>query len=213
MVESGLYSTKITYLCLYITSKQRYVMKKYTKTLSQQQKDELINVLKSRFEKNMLRHPNVIWEHVQTRLEANVEKLWSLNEMEQSGGEPDIIDFDKKTGEYLFVDCSPETPKGRTNLCYDQEALISRKENKPANSAMDMATAMGIEILTEQAYRKLQEVGNFDTKTSSWLQTPSEIRKLGGALFADFRYGHTFVYHNGASSYYAVRGFRGMLNV
>lgn len=185
------------------------------KKLSPDQREELLKVLKTRFEKNMNRHKGVQWDKVQANLDlpAGGEKLWSLNEMERTGGEPDVVGHDKKTGEYIFYDCSEESPKGRRNVCYDHEALESRKEHKPENNAIDMATAMGIEILTEEQYRELQKVGNFDLKTSSWVKTPSDIRKLGGAIFADFRYGHVFVYHNGAPSYYAVRAFRGSLRV
>ena len=181
--------------------------------LSPEQREELLRVLKTRFEKNMHRHNGLEWAQVQTRLEANAIKLWSLNEMERTGGEPDIVGYDKNTGECIFYDCSAESPKDRRNVCYDREALESRKEFKPKDTAMDMAAAMGIEILTEEQYRELQKIGNFDTKTSSWLKTPSEIRKLGGAIFADRRYDHVFVYHNGAESYYGVRGFRGSLRV
>jgi hypothetical protein len=169
-------------------------------------RDELLSVLKSRFEKNMNRHKGLEWVKLQTKLEADPEKLWSLDEMEKTGGEPDVVAHDKKTNEYIFFDCSAES-----RICYDREGLESRKEHKPANSAVDMAAAMGIELLTEEEYRELQKLGKFDTKTSSWLKTPSAIRKLGGALFADFRYGTVFVYHNGAQSYYGVRGFRGSL--
>jgi hypothetical protein len=183
------------------------------KELSPQQREELLSALKARFEKNMNYHKGLEWAKVQAKLEANPEKLCSLNEMERTGGEPDVIDYDKKMGEYIFYDCSAESPKGRRNICYDHEALESRKEFKPEDNALDMADAMGIEILTEEQYRELQKLGNFDTKTSSWLKTPSEIRKLGGAIFADRRYDHVFVYHNGASSYYGVRGFRGSLRV
>ncbi len=182
-------------------------------TLPAGKREELLNTLKARFEKNMNRHKGLDWSKVQARLEANPEKLWSLSEMERTGGEPDVVEYDKKTGEYIFYDCSAESPQGRRSVCYDGEALESRKEHKPKNSALDMADAMGIEILTEEQYRKLQEIGTFDTKTSSWIQTPSEIRKLSGAIFADFRYGTVFVYHNGAESYYAGRGFRGFLKV
>jgi len=178
-----------------------------------EQREELLEVLKARFEKNMNRHKGLEWAKVQAKLEANTEKLWSLNEMERTGGEPDVVGHDEKTGAYIFYDCSAESPTGRRNVCYDREALESRKEFKPKDTAMDMATAMGIEILTEEQYRELQKLGNFDTKTSSWLKTPSEIRKLGGAIFADRRYDHVFVYHNGAESYYAARGFRGSLRV
>jgi len=183
------------------------------KKLSPGQREELLKALKARFEKNMNRHEGLEWPAVQAKLEANPEKLWSLNEMERTGGEPDVVGHDKKTGETIFYDCSAESPQGRRNVCYDREALEKRKEFKPKDTAMDMAAAMGIEILTEQQYRELQELGNFDTKTSSWLKTPSEIRKLGGAIFADRRYDHVFVYHNGADSYYGSRGFRGSLRV
>jgi hypothetical protein len=184
------------------------------KELSTKQREELLSTLKVRFENNMDRHKGLEWAKIQAKLEADPdEKLLSLNEMERTGGEPDVVAYDKKTGEYIFFDCSPESPKGRRNVCYDREALDARKEHKPEDSAMDMATAMGIELLTEEQYRELQKLGNFDTKTSSWLKTPSRIRKLGGAIFADFRYGDVFVYHNGAESYYGVRGFRGSLRV
>jgi len=183
------------------------------KQLSPEQQKELINTLKARFEKNGNRHAGIEWAAVQLRLEANVEKLWSLNEMETTGGEPDVVGFNETTGEYLFFDCSAESPKGRRSICYDREALESRKEHKPENTACDMAADMGIELLSEEQYRELQKLGNFDTKTSSWVKTPSEIRKLGGALFCDRRYDHVFVYHNGAESYYGVRGFRGSLRV
>jgi hypothetical protein len=181
--------------------------------LSPKQREELLKALKTRFEKNMHRHQGLEWAQVQARLEAHAEKIWSLSEMESTGGEPDLVGHDKKTGEYIFYDCSAESPKDRRSLCYDREALESRKENKPANNAMDMATAMGVELLTEEQYRALQKLGNFDTKTSSWVQTPPAIRKLGGALFCDRRYDTVFVYHNGAESYYAARGFRGSLRV
>lgn len=183
------------------------------KELSSEQSVELLRVLQKRFEKNMHRHEGLEWAKVQAKLEANPEKLWSLNEMEATGGEPDVVGYDKETDEYIFCDCSAESPKGRRSLCYDREALESRKEHKPENSAMDMAAAMGIELLTVDQYRELQTLGNFDTKTSSWLKTPADIRKLGGALFGDRRYNTVFVYHNGASSYYAARGFRGCLRV
>jgi hypothetical protein len=183
------------------------------KELSPEQREELLKALKIRFEKNINRHEGLEWAKVQAKLEANPEKLWSLNEMERTGGEPDVVRDDNKTGETIFYDCSAETPKDRRNICYDRAALESRKEFKPKDSAMDMAAAMGIEILTEEQYRELQKLGNFDTKTSSWVKTPSEIRKLGGALFCDRRYDHVFVYHNGADSYYGVRGFRGSLRV
>jgi hypothetical protein len=183
------------------------------KELQPKQREELLGALKARFEKNMNYHKGLKWANVQAKLEANPEKLWSLNEMERTGGEPDVVGYDKKTGEYIFYDCSAESPKDRRNICYDLEALESRKEFKPKNNAIDMADAMGVEILTEEQYRELQKLGSFDTKTSSWLKTPTEIRKLGGAIFADRRYNHVFVYHNGASSYYGVRGFRGLLRV
>lgn len=173
----------------------------------------LLQILKARFEKNKKRHKGLEWAKVQTKLEANNERLWSLNEMEKTGGEPDVAGFDKKTGEYIFYDCSAESPKGRRSLCYDREALESRKEYKPSNSAIDMADAMGIELLTEGQYRELQKLGEFDLKTSSWAKTPAGIRKLGGAIFCDRRYDTVFVYHNGAESYYAARGFRGTLRV
>jgi len=181
--------------------------------LSQEQRETLLRTLKSRFEKNMNRHKGLEWAKVPAKLEANTGKLWSISEMERTGGEPDVVGQDKKTGEYVFIDCSAESPKGRRSLCYDREALDSRKENKPKNSAIDMAASMGIEILTEEQYRELQKIGEFDTKTSSWIKTPSDIRKLGGALFCDRRYDTVFVYHNGAESYYSARGFRGSLKV
>lgn len=188
------------------------------KHLSPEQHSALLKTLEDRFEKNKNRHKNLEWANVQAKLEANPEKLWSLNEMERTGGEPDVvvplaIGNDTNTGEYPFYDCSAESPKDRRSVCYDREALESRKENKPKNSAVAMASEMGIELLTEEQYRELQQFGNFDTKTSSWIQTPTEIRKLGGAIFADFRYGTVFMYHNGAESYYAARGFRGLLRV
>ncbi|WP_342535880.1 DUF4256 domain-containing protein [Sporosarcina sp. FSL K6-3508] len=183
------------------------------KELSPEQQEELLAILKARFEKNMDRHEGLVWTVIQTKLEANPGKLWSLNEMEMTGGEPDVVEYDEKSDEYAFYDCSAESPKGRRSVCYDQEALESRKKHKPENSAMEMATAMGIELLTENQFRALQELGDFDLKTSSWVQTPSDIRKLGGALFCDRRFGHVFVYHNGAESYYASRGFRGCLLV
>ncbi|MBO0601661.1 DUF4256 domain-containing protein [Sporosarcina sp. E16_3] len=188
-------------------------MTKGNKQLSLEQRDELLKTLKARFEQNMNRHTELEWAKVQEKLEANTEKLWSLNEMEITGGEPDVVGHDKKTGEYIFYDCSTESPKGRRSVCYDLEALESRKKHKPENNAIDMAADMGIELLTEQQYRELQEVGNFDLKTSSWVQTPADIRKLGGAIFCDYRYDTIFVYHNGADSYYAARGFRGLLRV
>lgn len=183
------------------------------KNITAKQREELLSVLKNRFEKNLNRHKGLEWAKVQAKLEANSEKLWSLNEMEQTGGEPDVVGVDKKTGEYIFYDCSAESPKDRRSLCYDRAALESRKENKPKDNALDLATAMGIELLTEEQYRALQQLGNFDLKTSSWVKTPAEIRKLGGALFCDRRYDTVFVYHNGAESYYAARGFRGSLRV
>lgn len=183
------------------------------KELSPEQYEEQIKVLKTRFAKNMNRHESLIWSNIQAKLEANTDKIWSLFQMEATGGEPDVVGFDKNTGEYIFYDCAAESPKDRRSLCYDQQALESRKEYKPVNSAMELAEDMGIEILSEQQYRELQKFGAFDTKTSSWLKTPSEIRKLGGAIFGDYRYGNVFVYHNGAESYYAARGFRGSLQV
>lgn len=181
--------------------------------MSEKQHEELLKILQSRFEKNMNRHKGLDWTKVQAKLDADAKKLSSLNEMEATGGEPDVVGFDKKTGEFIFYDCSAETPKGRRSVCYDREGLESRKEHKPENNALDMAAAMGIELLTEAQYRELQTLGEFDLKTSSWIQTPAAIRKLGGALFADRRYDYVFVYHNGAQSYYAVRGFRGSLRV
>jgi hypothetical protein len=186
---------------------------KRKKELSREQRKELLGALKARFEKNMNRHKGLEWADAHARLEANPEKLWSINEMERTGGEPDVIGHDKKTGEYIFYDCSAESPKARRSLCYDREALESRKENKPKDNAMDMADAMGVELLTEEQYRELQKLGTFDTKTSSWVKTPSAIRKLGGALFCDRRFDTVFVYHNGAESYYAARAFRGSLRV
>jgi hypothetical protein len=183
------------------------------KELSPKQLDELLTAMKARFEKNLNRHKGLEWAKVQAKLEANAEKLWSLNEMERTGGEPDVVGHDKKTGEYVFYDCSAESPKGRTSFCYDREALDSRKEHKPKNSVMDMAAAMGIELLTEEQYFELQKLGEFDTKTSSWVKTPADIRKLGGALYCDRRYGRVFVGHNGAQSYYSGRAFRGSLRV
>jgi len=183
------------------------------KKLSPAQHQELLKALQARFEKNMNRHKGLEWAKVQAKLESNTAKLWSLNEMQTTGGEPDVVGFDKKTGDYIFYDCSAESPKGRRSVCYDREALDSRKEHKPENSAIDMAAAMGVELLTEQQYRELQKLGNFDAKTSSWIITPADIRKLGGALFCDRRYDTVFLYHNGAESYYAARGFRGSLRV
>lgn len=188
-------------------------MSNKNKKLSAGDRDELLKILKARFEKNMSRHKGLEWARVQAKLEANPGKLWSLNEMEASGGEPDVVGYDKKTGEYIFYDCSAESPKGRRSICYDHQALESRKENKPDNSAVEMAADMGVELLTEQEYRELQQLGSFDAKTSSWVKTPAAIRKLGGAIFCDYRFGTVFVYHNGAESYYAARGFRGSLRV
>lgn len=186
---------------------------KNKKELSPKQREELLRVLKARFEKNKNRHKGLDWAKVQARLESHTEKLWSLNEMERTGGEPDVVGIDKKTGEYIFYDCAAESPKGRRSLCYDREGLESRKEFKPKDNAIDMAAALGIDLITEEQYRDLQKLGTFDTKTSSWLKTPPEIRKLGGAIFADHRYGQVFVYHNSAPSYYGSRGFRGLLSV
>ena len=193
------------------------ITKSNTKKLSSDQLEELFKVLKTRFEKNMGRHKGLEWKGVQAKLQScrnsDIEKLWSLDEMESTGGEPDVVGQDKKTGEYIFYDCSAESPKGRRSICYDHEALEKRKENKPENSAIQMAAEMGIELLTEEQYRELQELGNFDTKTSSWVKTPTDIRKLGGALFCDRRYDTVFLYHNGADSYYAARGFRGSVKI
>jgi hypothetical protein len=186
---------------------------KNKKELLEEEREQLLKTLKKRFEKNKTRHENLVWDNVQIKLESHPEKLWSLNEMEKTGGEPDVVSFDEKTNEYIFYDCSAESPKGRRSLCYDNEAQESRKEHKPENNVIDMAATMGIELLDEEQYRALQQLGKFDEKTSSWIQTPAEIRKLGGALFADFRYNTVFVYHNGAQSYYAARGFRGALLV
>lgn len=183
------------------------------KQLSAEQRETLLGVLKTRFEKNPQRHEGIRWAEVNARLEAHPEKLWSLLEMEKTGGEPDVVDQDKKTGEYIFFDCSPESPEGRTSVCYDREGLESRKEHKPKNNAMDMAAAMGIELLTPDQYQELQKLGNFDTKSSSWVKAPDDMRKLGGALFGDRRFGRVFIYHNGAQSYYSGRGFRGALRV
>ena len=188
-------------------------MKNHKQKLSSEQRKELLDALKARFEKNINRHKDMDWAKVQAKLETNPEKLWSLNEMERTSGEPDIVDYDKNTDTYIFYDCSAESPNGRRSLCYDREALDSRKEFKPVNSAIDMAAEMGIEILTEEQYRHLQQLGTFDTKTSSWLKTPSPIRQLGGAIFSDRRYNTVFVCHNGAESYYAARGFRGLIRV
>ena len=183
------------------------------KALSRDEREELLQTLKTRFEQNMRRHEGIQWAAVQAKLEADAGKLWSLREMERTSGEPDVVGPDAKTGEYVFYDCSAETPKGRRSTCYDREGLESRKEHRPENTAIDMAAAMGVELLSEQQYRELQRLGEFDVKTSSWIATPADIRKLGGALFCDRRYGHVFVYHNGAQSYYAVRGFRAALRV
>src|SRR6267378_2373703 len=188
-------------------------IKKNKKDLSPEQREELLKALKARFEKNRNRHQGLAWADVQAKLEANTKKLWSLSEMERTGGEPDVVGWDKQTGEYLFFDCSAESPGGRRSVCYDREGLDSRKEHKPENNAIDMASAMGIELLTEEQYLALQKLGDFDTKTSNWVETPSEMRKLGGALFADRRYGRVFVYQNSAPCYYRVRGFRGSLRV
>jgi hypothetical protein len=183
------------------------------KDFSPEIREQLLNVLKTRFERNTFRHEGLVWAQVQAKLEASAEKLWSLNEMERTGGEPDVAGLAGRTGEYVFFDCSAESPKGRRSLCYDREALESRKQHKPENSALEMAAAMGIDLLTEEQYRELQGLGEFDAKTSSWIRTPPQIRQLGGALFCDRRYGNVFVYHNGAESYYAARGFRGSLRV
>ncbi|MNK05988.1 hypothetical protein D3C87_238780 [compost metagenome] len=188
-------------------------MKNNKKVLSPEQNAELLNTLKARFHKHMNRHKDLDWDKVQAKLEAKPEKLWVLDEMEVTGGEPDVVGYDEKTREYIFYDCSAESPKGRRSLCYDREAWESRKEHKPANNVIETANAMGIELLTEEEYRMLQDFGKFDTKTSSWLATPADIRKLGGAIFGDYRYGTVFLYHNGAESYYAARGFRGSLRV
>jgi len=196
-----------------VKKKQAAAELKAAKKLSPAQRVELLETLKARFEKNKARHKVLEWTKVEARLEAKPEKLWSLHEMETSGGEPDVVGHDKKTGEFIFYDCSAESPKGRRSVCYDRAALDARKEHKPADSAIDMAAAMGIYILNEEQYRELQELGNFDLKTSSWIETPPAIRKHGGALFCDRRYDHVFTYHNGADSYYAARGFRGVLRV
>jgi hypothetical protein len=191
----------------------KVLSKDRTKKLSSEQYEELFRSLKARFEKNMNRHQGLQWAKVQAKMETSTGKLWSLNEMQRTGGEPDVVSYDKKTGEYIFYDCSAESPQDRRSVCYDREALESRKEHKPKNNAIDMAVAMGVELLTEEQYRELQKLGNFDTKTSSWVKTPPDIRKLGGALFFDRRYNTVFVYHNGAESYYAARAFRGSLRV
>ena len=193
--------------------KQSEVNTETKKELAPEQHEDLLKTLKARFEKNMGRHKGIEWTKVEARLEASPEKLWSLNEMESSGGEPDVVGHDKKAGEYIFFDCSAESPKGRRSVCYDREALEARKEHKPKDSAIDMTNAMGIELLTEEQYRELQKLGEFDLKTSSWVKTPSEIRKLGGALYCDRRYNQVFLYHNGAESYYGARAFRGSLKV
>jgi len=197
------------------TPNRKFMSKKVIskKELSPKERDELINTLRERFEKNANRHKNLEWAKVESRLKANMEKLWSLNEMERTSGEPDVVGYDRKTGEYIYYDCSAESPAGRRSFCYDHEALESRKENKPKNSAAAMAASIGVELLSEEQYRELQRLGKFDSKTSSWIKTPESIRKLGGAIFCDFRYDTVFVYHNGAESYYAARGFRGSLRV
>jgi len=187
--------------------------KRNKKELSQKERDELLSTLKNRFEKNMQRHREIEWKKVQAKLEKNISKLWSLNEMEETNGEPDVVGYDKKTGEFIFFDCSEETPKGRRSLCYDRDGLESRKEHRPENSAVDMAREMGIEMLTEEQYFQLQKLGDFDSKTSSWLKTPTEIREQGGAISGDFRFGRVFIIHNGADAYFGARGFRGMLRV
>ena len=194
-------------------SREAKTEKQRAKDMKAKQREELLKTLKARFEKNMNRHKGLEWAKVQAKLEANTEKLWSLNEMERTGGEPDVVGHDKKTGEYIFYDCSAESPEGRRSVCYDREGLEARKAFKPENTALDMAAAMGIELLSEEQYRDLQKLGNFDTKTSSWVKAPADIRKLGGALFGDRRFGHVFVYHNGAQSYYSARAFRGSLRV
>lgn len=188
-------------------------MAKTKKELIPEQRDELLKKLQERFEKNMGRHKGLDWHKIQAKLEANPEKLWTLDEMEVTGGEPDVVGQDKKSGAYMFVDCSAESPKGRRSLCYDRDALESRKAHKPTNSALDLATEMGVELLTEEQYHALQQLGKFDTKTSSWLKTPDDVRELGGAIFGDWRFGRVFIYHNGADSYYGARGFRAMLLV
>jgi hypothetical protein len=195
------------------TIKRGTKMTEKSKELTLEQSEELFKALKARFEKNMNRHEGLEWAKVQAKLEVNTEKLWSLNEMERTGGEPDVVEYDEKRSEYIFYDCSPESPKGRRSVCYDREALESRKKYKPENTVMDMAADMGIELLSEEEYRELQKLGNFDMKTSSWVKTPANIRKLGGAIFCDRRYDTVFMYHNGADSYYGARGFRGSLKV
>jgi len=196
-----------------LTTKHLTITAMNNKTLQPEQREELLNILQTRFEKNMNRHKTIQWSEVKAKLEASEAKLWILDDMENTGGEPDVVGYDEKTGEYIFYDCAPESPKGRRSICYDGEALESRKEHKPADSAVNMAKTMGITLLTETEYRTLQQLGKFDSKTSSWVQTPAAIRKLGGALFCDYRYDTVFVYHNGAESYYAARGFRGSLRV
>ena len=215
LVRKLIPSQHVGLFCVILQTINSLLCMENNKTLSAKQAVELLNILKGRFEQNMKRHKSLEWVDIQSKLNlvSLAEKLWSLHEMEKSGGEPDVIGLDEKTGEYVFCDCSAESPAGRRSVCYDREALESRKQHKPDNSALDMAAAMGIELLSEEEYRALQQVGEFDTKTSSWVKTPAEIRKLGGALFADFRYGQVFVYHNGAPSYYAARGFRGVLKV
>ena len=188
-------------------------MNSIEKELSPERRSDLFRILQARFVKNMNRHKGLVWNTIQVKLEADSEKLWSLNEMEETGGEPDVVGYEEKTGEYIFYDCSPESPKGRRSICYDRQALESRKAHKPDHNAMEMAGEIGIELLTEEEYQALQKLGNFDTKTSSWLKTPTEVRKLGGAIFGDRRFGRVFIYHNGADSYYAARGFRGSLRV
>lgn len=212
MIEAA-FSDQMTWDLVFRRKGFRSYMKHNEAVLSPQQSQELLSALKARFERNMKRHEGLEWAAVLAKLEATPRKLWSLNEMERTGGEPDVVGYDNKTGQYILCDCSAESPKDRRSVCYDREALESRKSFKPENSAVDMAAAMGIELLTEEEYRELQELGKFDTKTSSWVKTPAEIRKLGGALFCDRRYDHVFVYHNGAESYYAARGFRGSLRV
>jgi hypothetical protein len=194
-----------------ISNKKKLSLKQ--SALPTEARGELLAILKARFEKNIKRHEGLDWPNIQTKLEANPDKLWSLHEMERTGGEPDVVGYDKKKGEYIFYDCAAESPKGRRSICYDHEALESRKEHKPENSAVQMAVDMGIELLTEEQYRELQKLGTFDAKTSSWVKTPDDIRKLGGAIFCDFRFGHVFTYHNGAESYYGARAFRGGLRV
>ena len=211
--RNGLRKASLKIQCRAHKSQTRRIIMPNKKQLSSAQREELLRALKARFEKNMNRHKGLEWAKIQAKLEANSQKLWSLNEMETTGGEPDVVGHDKKAGEYIFYDCSAESPKGRRSVCYDREALESRKEHRPKDSAIDIAAAMGIELLTAEQYRELQQLGNFDLKTSSWVKTPADIRKLGGALFCDRRYNHVFTYHNGAESYYGARGFRGSLRV